>query len=38
MFLAIGIVLAGGVLLAYLFITNREVLDTEPGDADVFKH
>ncbi|WP_328358653.1 amino acid permease [Mycobacterium sp. NBC_00419] len=37
-FLAIGIVLAGGVYFAYLFVTNREVLDTEPGDVDVFKH
>lgn len=37
-FLAVGIVLAGGVYFAYLFVTNREVLDTEPGDADVFKH
>lgn len=37
-FLAIGILLAGGVYFAYLFITNREVLDTEPGDVDVFKH
>ena len=37
-FLAIGILLAGGVYFAYLFITNRAVLDTEPGDADVFKH
>lgn len=36
--LAIGIVLVGGVYFTYLMLTNREVLDTEPGDADVFKH
>ena len=37
-FIAIGIVLAGGVYFGYLLMTNREVLETEPGDIDVFKH
>jgi amino acid transporter len=37
-FIAIGVVLAGGLYFAYLLMTNREVLETEPGDIDVFKH
>ncbi|AGB21159.1 amino acid transporter [Mycobacterium sp. JS623] len=36
--ISVGILLLGGVYLAYLFVTNREVLETEPGEADVFKH
>ena len=36
--ISVGILLAGGVYFAYLFISNREVLETEPGEADVFKH
>ena len=36
--IAVGVVLAGGAYLAYLFISNREVLETEPGAMDVFKH
>lgn len=36
--ISIGILLAGGAYFAYLYISNREVLETEPGDADVFKH
>jgi amino acid transporter len=36
--ISIGIVLAGGLYWAYLFISNREVLETEPGKVDVFKH
>lgn len=36
--IALGILLLGGVYFAYLFITNREVLETEPGGMDVFKH
>jgi amino acid transporter len=36
--ISIGILLGGGVYFAYLFISNREVLQTEPGKADVFKH
>jgi amino acid transporter len=37
-FISVGILLAGGVYFAYLLISNREVLETEPGAADVFKH
>ncbi len=36
--IALGILLVGGVYFGYLFVTNREVLETEPGAADVFKH
>ena len=36
--IAIGVLLAGGLYFVYLLITNREVLETEPGDVDVFKH
>jgi amino acid transporter len=36
--IAFGILLAGGVYWAYLLIANREVLESEPGKADVFKH
>jgi amino acid transporter len=36
--IAVGIVLVGGLYFAYLFISNREVLESEPGEADVFKH
>lgn len=36
--LSFGILLLGGVYFAYLLIKNREVLETEPGQADVFKH
>lgn len=36
--ISIGILLIGGVYFAYLLIRNREVLETEPGEADVFKH
>lgn len=37
-FIALGILLLGGLYFAYLFVSNREVLDTEPGDIDVFEH
>lgn len=37
-FIALGILAAGGTYFAYLFVVNREVLETEPGDADVFTH
>ena len=37
-YIAIGVVLAGGLYFVYLLVTNREVLETEPGDIDVFKH
>ncbi len=36
--IAIGVLLAGGLYFVYLLVTNREVLETEPGDVDVFKH
>jgi hypothetical protein len=36
--ISVGILLAGAVYFAYLFISNREVLETEPGEVDVFKH
>ncbi len=36
--ISIGIVLVGGIYWAYLLIANRQVLQTEPGKADVFKH
>ena len=36
--ISVGILIAGGLYFAYLFISNREVLETEPGEADVFKH
>jgi amino acid transporter len=36
--IVVGLFLAGGVYFAYLWIFNREVLETEPGDADVFSH
>ena len=36
--ISVGLVLVGGVYLAYLFVFNREVLETEPGEVDVFKH
>lgn len=36
--LAVGLLLAGGIYFGYLLIFEREVLDTEPGAADVFSH
>jgi amino acid transporter len=36
--ISVGILLAGGVYFAYLLISNREVLETEPGATDAFKH
>jgi amino acid transporter len=36
--LSIGVLLLGAVYFVYMLMTNREVLETEPGDADVFKH
>jgi len=36
--ISIGILLIGGVYFAYLLIANREVLESEPGEMDVFKH
>jgi hypothetical protein len=36
--ISVGILLAGAAYFAYLFISNREVLESEPGEVDVFKH
>jgi amino acid transporter len=36
--ISVGVVLVGGMYLAYLMIFNREVMETEPGEVDVFKH
>jgi amino acid transporter len=36
--IALGVLLAGGVYFLYLLVFTREVLETEPGDADVFSH
>lgn len=36
--IAVGLLLAGGLYFAYLWIFHREVLETEPGDAEVFSH
>ena len=36
--ISVGVLLAGGVYLAYLLMFNREVLETEPGDVSVFTH
>ena len=36
--ISLGVLLAGGVYFAYLLIFNRQVLETEPGKVDVFKH
>ena len=36
--ISVGVLLAGGVYLAYLLMFNREVLETEPGDVSVVTH
>ena len=36
--ISIGILLLGGVYFAYLLITNRDVLESEPGEMEAFKH
>jgi hypothetical protein len=36
--ISLGVLVAGGVYLAYLLIFNGEIMETEPGDVDVFKH
>ena len=36
--ISLGVLVAGGAYLAYLLIFNREIMETEPGDVDVFKH
>jgi hypothetical protein len=36
--ISVGVLVAGWVYLAYLLVFNCEVLDTEPGDVNVFTH
>ena len=36
--IVVGLLLAGGVYFAYLWVRNREVLETEPGDIKVFEY
>jgi amino acid transporter len=36
--MSLGVVLGGGVYLAYLLIFHRKVMETEPGEIDAFKH
>jgi hypothetical protein len=36
--ISVGVLVAGGMYLAYLLMFNREVLETEPGDVSVFTH
>jgi amino acid transporter len=36
--IVIGLLFVGGVYFAYLYVLNRKVLETEPGDIKVFKH
>ena len=36
--ISVGLLVAGGMYLAYLLMFNREVLETEPGDTKVFGH
>lgn len=33
-----GLLVVGALYFVALFIFNREVLETEPGDVSVFKH
>ena len=34
--IVVGLILAGGLYFAKMLIFNREILETEPGDADAF--
>jgi amino acid transporter len=36
--IVVGLILVGGLFFLAMLIFNREALETEPGDADVFKH
>jgi ABC-type enterobactin transport system permease subunit len=36
--IVVGLLVAGGFYFLWLLISNREALDTEPGDVDVLKH
>ena len=33
-----GLLAVGGTYFAYLFVSHRDVLETEPGELDVFNH
>jgi amino acid transporter len=36
--ISVGVLAIGGAYLAYLWMFNREVLETEPGEMDAFRH
>jgi amino acid transporter len=36
--ISVGVLVAGGMYLAYMLMFNREVLETEPGEVDVVTH
>jgi amino acid transporter len=36
--ISIGILLLGGVYFAYLYFARRDVLESEPGEMEAFKH
>jgi len=36
--ISVGVVVAGGMYLAYLLMFNREILETVPEEVDAFKH
>ena len=36
--ISVGVLVAGGVYLAYLLVFYRDVLETEPGDVSVVTH
>jgi hypothetical protein len=36
--IVVGLLAIGGLFFLWLLIFRREVLETEPGDVDVFKH
>jgi hypothetical protein len=35
--IVVGLLLVGGLFFLAMLIFNRQALETEPGDADVFK-
>ena len=36
--IVVGLLLVGGVYFGWMLRFHREVLETEPGDLNVFKH
>ena len=36
--IVVGLILAGGLYFLYLLFFHRDVLQTEPGKVDVFRH